>query len=1616
MSARWAPVLLLILVFPEAATAQFTVAPLDEQGSDGVPDVLAVDSPLYKFRFLLNQSGSADSMLYKPRGQELRAENYYGNQNRMFRDWVRLAEPDPVEGFTRPIGNLELRNQCQLPAKYGVVRQDAKELVVEFEMRNSAEGGPPWMEKIISRRRLTIRADSPAIRVENELANTDSRPHAIVFDVFNGLNLGRVQTWISMPGLEGKIGAVDSAEERSSSFIHASEVSAGWIGGVNEQGFGGAFSFDWADVDGMQACMYKTVGSCYAAVMRRREIPAGQSIRFVYTFMPFSGFGAFDGMEGDLAGGILVGEKANYIEDVVGELKPGAVPPIKVFLASGVERQVQLRVRCVRQEDQHAVLEETQSVSLKAGETATASTKVALPTDGLYVLAVTAEGGGAALRMEKPIEVGKTRLTYKVPLPSAEKRGVRDAAKGLGPARADPQFKTLDPSFVTPHLPLLKGSAAGPIRAYFLTPADSTLGHVREICQRADILPEYSAITKITIPKYELHAGELDEFRAKLRAKDPQVLMTMGIDWHLGLKRKLAREILAKVRDGLGVVIAVRDLKAEPEIQEALAEAREVTGGPLPSVAVGSPTVRRFFLGRGRIVLLETGWALSRDEGRFAIQGWPQLKLAGRDVPVQEIAWRGFEYNYAMLGQWIAWAADRSSPITVTGAALKDRTVTVHVHNAGEPIAAQLRVAARSRRWEPRGEGETAIEIPKGESRHPIAIGSVEIAFPGTRTYAVVPRDGPLALEISIENKDAKLLAFGSVAANAGAATVRISPELQYVRAGRAAKCLVEAKADVSHGCLQIGAIDRFDRVVWQRFERLSFAGGVARVEFSLEGFEPLGVYHEVLGRLFTEDRSQLLAEGSAEVLWLPVRPPYADRFMLGVWGAPERDVLMIQAGLRTARDVGFSLHSHSYDDRLLYRTGGWKTAMAEVSPKVRYAKPGEQPKLDSENLVMHPPLLPDPAAIEAVKIQWQKGARQQYETGAWMLGLDDERRMSGDFDFNPQTLAGFRAWLRGRYPDIASLNKTWGSQCADFSQVMPKRRGDLGDSPNLAPWLDFRMYIGEVLGEHYMRAPARWATEISTEISVAEWGIYEPSATWPVDWSRYADCYRFTSRYGDNQGVLEELFRSFAPQTRHGMWMGYGMRDIDPSRRIALWQALLKGGNFAFFWELRDPGSLNYALCTSDQRATAGYVALARDEVPDLTGGIDRLVIASRPTDDGIAMAYSYPSWLIDSEALGRNAKVIVEELGFQHRYVSMDNPGGLSGARLLVLQEASCLSPDQAGAVRKFVEQGGTLVCVGRVGWRDLHGAPHAEGSLLDPLAGVVTSKAAPLGRLMATQEKSPRTLFVALKDVSVGDAKLLAAVDLDGKTLPVWTVKELGRGRAYWLNTTLGGHQAVHHGGAAGERSVTLGGPEAVRQAYHDLFEQMIASAGIKPRCRLFQGDKPIFDAETWYYQSPSGRTQIVARYLNQKTDGPLRVRLDRRGHVYDLRGHKYFGQTDAFDDAFPPGHMAIYAVLEYRVSGMKAQAARDHYKPGETVVLAATVTTEGKPADLHAFRLRVTDPQKKPLPAHDAVLLAPDGRAEFRLPLALNHPPGQYEVTVTDAFSGASAIARFEVTSP
>jgi len=1607
-ATRYACAILLLIGSFQACRA-VSLVPLDLDGNDGLPDALEVKLKDYDIRFDLLQGGAVVSLLYKPLKHEFRAEKYYSQNNNLFVDFVRQAEPDPVTGVTPALEKGEMSSASQTPCEYRILKQTDDELVLEFTNRISSSP-VAWMPKIVCRREVTIRDDTPALRVMIEVLNTDDQTHPVSLCVYNGLSLGRVESSLYLPAAEGKLTGPDSATEGGSQFLFGSELSGAWTGGVNEKGLGGAVSFEWPDLDAMNVNMWKTVGSSSTVFMRRRDLAAGQSFRTAYTFLPLQGFGTLDGMAGDLAGGVRVGGTANHRQDIAkGELKAGAVVPVTIDLASGTSRDAQVRLVVTRQEDDTTALDETKTVKLVSGQTKTIETQLKIPSDGLYVLkAGVTDAQGTRLLMEKGLEVGRTKRVFTPTLPPQPKLGQRDAGETVGPAMMDAQFKTIDRSFTTRSLPLLKNSAGGTAKVYFMTPADSTLGHVREISQRGDMDYEYFALGKIQVPADTLNFRDVSDFRKDFHSRDSEVLVSLALNWTAGLNPELIRELLDRGRGGMGLVMMARDLEKQPELKAALEQATPLEGEPLPCVAVPVPKVLRFQLGEGRVAIVVCAYSSYRDGGEGALGQWDKVARKDGVSAISEPGWRGFEYSYAWLAQLIQWAARRDSAITISSAEWKGQAVNITLQNAGEPSTGTLTVTARGRRWEVAAQGRAEATLPKGVSEQLVTLDQPMVG-------------GPFAWEIQLHSSEGKLLAFGSAGAKAAEPVkLRIVGAPLYRRAGDPGFLAIEAIGEPLSGTLAVQARDRFDRLVFSERREVQLAGGKAEVSIPLETIRAVGSYFEISAEFTPNGATHPIARVTEPLFLLPDQPEDLGRFVLGVADGAERRALHIQATLSTVQNLGFGQMTHGYYDPLLFSKGLKKSALVGLSPtrNNRYAVTGEAQKLDGDALIMHPPLLPSEAAIEATTKKWQETARKAWETGAWHLTLDDERRMSGDFDLNPQTLAGFREWLRKRHADIGELNRVWGQNFPSFDAVVPSRKEDIIDKPNVAPWLEFRIYIGEVLGEYFMKKPSEWATEIAPGLSVGEAGIYEPSALWPIDWSRYAKFYTYTQRYGDTQGVLEDLFRSFAPATRHGKWTGYGMRKISDSERLAPWRSLLNGGSSAWYWAMTDTGYWNYGVSTSDQRPTEGYATLAREEFPDLTGGLDQIFLASQFTDDRIAVSYSHPSWLADSAALGAAAKRTIQELGLQFRYINVEDlPDGIlekDGIRFFVLQEVSCLSKSQAEALQKFAAAGGIILCVGKNGWRDLHGAPHAGGSLLDPLLGMDTRNAQPLKRTVAADfEKQKIQIEAALTAVNVAGANVLASAGVDGVTIPVLTMNEVGKGKVFWLNSSLRGRAILRAGDDVEAGNDGASALMNLTDSRLLLFEHIIAAAKITPRAHFVVEGKPVFQNETWYYQSPSGRSRFVAHHLKLEEDKPVRVIFDRKAHIYDLRTGKYFGFTSEIEDDFPAGRMKVYALLDEAINAVSAVSEKDQYRRAEVARVDCIIQAGNRPADLNAIRVNVTDAGGGDLPAFRSTQVAREGKLQINLPLALDEPLGKHTVRVTDAISRIEAEAEFEV---
>ena len=112
-------------------------------------------------------------------------------------------------------------------------------------------------------------------------------------------------------------------------------------------------------------------------------------------------------------------------------------------------------------------------------------------------------------------------------------------------------------------------------------------------------------------------------------------------------------------------------------------------------------------------------------------------------------------------------------------------------------------------------------------------------------------------------------------------------------------------------------------------------------------------------------------------------------------------------------------------------------------------------------------PGLSDPVWLGRVRERLDRIVRQERANRPLFYNLGDESGIADlaaawDFDMAAESLAGFRTWLQGQYPNLAALNAEWGTGFAGWAEVTPEltdaavRRGD----ENFSRWSDFKAWM----------------------------------------------------------------------------------------------------------------------------------------------------------------------------------------------------------------------------------------------------------------------------------------------------------------------------------------------------------------------------------------------------------------------------------------------------------------------------------------------------------------------------------------------------------------------------
>lgn len=330
------------------------------------------------------------------------------------------------------------------------------------------------------------------------------------------------------------------------------------------------------------------------------------------------------------------------------------------------------------------------------------------------------------------------------------------------------------------------------------------------------------------------------------------------------------------------------------------------------------------------------------------------------------------------------------------------------------------------------------------------------------------------------------------------------------------------------------------------------------------------------------------------------------------------------------------------------------------------------------------------------------------------------------DFDQSPDSLAGFRTWLRGEYGSLAALNAEWRSDFTRWDDVAPMLTGAAiaRDDGDFAAWSDFKAWMDEAFaralraGTDALHAADPAARSAIEGAQIPGWGGYDYTRlAFAVD---VMEIYEFA----DNIEIASALNPALVVLTSTGR--------ADLGARHDLWHAALLGTRGVILW---DPKALVVGTDgTPGPHGTAFAPIFAA-----LRGEAGWRLIASRPVPGPVGILYSPASerlrWLLDRKAEAarglpgwttrdapaeladtaprvarRHAVQALTHRGLTPRWLTPAQlaEGGLAatGMRVLLLPQALALSDAEAAAIRAFAAAGGVVLADVPPGGFDAHG----------------------------------------------------------------------------------------------------------------------------------------------------------------------------------------------------------------------------------------------------------------------------------------------------------------------
>lgn len=450
-----------------------------------------------------------------------------------------------------------------------------------------------------------------------------------------------------------------------------------------------------------------------------------------------------------------------------------------------------------------------------------------------------------------------------------------------------------------------------------------------------------------------------------------------------------------------------------------------------------------------------------------------------------------------------------------------------------------------------------------------------------------------------------------------------------------------------------------------------------------------------------------------------------------------------------------------------------------------------------------------------------------------------------------------YRNWLKEVYGEKVPANPGWISYDSLRRQLPTWTIGQF-DCHQFMDQLSFNdshwnNFIGELVD---------FTNSLDPQTPVGFVGAQSPDAFGGYDYAKLVKKVQFLEAYGldDTQTVV----RSFNPNNAIPV-VSTHFHQNNPDTIWQAWYSISHGNK----------GFIGWVNNWFDEKTPKEWHNVVGVHYKELGQKIGPLMVKTTWIHDKVAIYYSHASiqmsWILDAEAHGstwpnRNGnderatwslvnrawRKMLKDEGIQADYISYDNViknGVPTEYKVLILPSTYCLSDVEAREIRKFCNNGGTVIGDFLTGVFNQHGVGRPDGGVLDNMFGIKQDANLKQGDVFTngvwvevdqdTNWSNAGKFETFMKNGNT--SKMHASgFNIAVPTMPVNTVSKYGKGTAIFFNLSPQWYNAYRQSG----------GMEECKK--RSIFMEPIHKAGLKRWVEIENAGNDSFGYEITYWQ--------------------------------------------------------------------------------------------------------------------------------------------------------------------